>query len=349
MLDGTDRSVGTRALLAAARCAEPFYGLGVRLRNNLYDRGIKAAHDLGKPVISVGNITAGGTGKTPTVRWLAEQLLEAGHRPAVLMRGYKSAGGISDEREILAKELPGVPIVANPDRVAGAAQALQADPQTTLFILDDGMQHRRVKRDVNLVLILAAEPFGFGHLLPRGLLREPLAGLSRADAFLLTHSGEVDASRIEEITQTIRSHNSDAPIFRSDHLIPSLRAVDGSTTDLESVRGKRIYAFCGIGSPASFFANLKKAGIDAAQSRAFPDHYAYSGQEWQDIQDAARAANADILITTEKDWVKIAPFISANPGELRIFRAELSLQFQEDHGKQLLNLIQTKIGPPALH
>ena len=120
------------------------------------------------------------------------------------MRGYKSNGGISDEREILAKELPGVPIIANPDRVAGAAQALNADPKTTVFILDDGMQHRRVKRDVNLVLIHAAEPFGVGHLLPRGLLREPLTGLSRADAFLLTHSGEVDESRIEEISRTIR-------------------------------------------------------------------------------------------------------------------------------------------------
>jgi tetraacyldisaccharide 4'-kinase len=307
------------------------------------------AHDLAKPVISVGNITAGGTGKTPMVRWVAEQMIAAGHRPAVLMRGYKSSGGISDEREILAKDLPGVPIVANPDRVAGAATALKEDPKTTLFILDDGMQHRRVRRDVNLVLIHAGEPFGFGHLLPRGLLREALAGLGRADAFVLTHCGEVDEAQIEGIAQTIRRHNAAAPIFRSDHVIPSLRAMDGSMTILEAVRGKRIFAFCGIGSPRSFLANLKKAGIEVVNARVFEDHYVYGAEDWRLIQEMARDEKAEILITTEKDWVKIAGVIGAGPAKLPIFRAELSLQFQEDHGKQLLDLIQQKIGRPGLH
>src|SRR5580658_2492398 len=176
IMGGEDSSPGAIALRTAAAIAEPFYAAATDLRNRLYDWSILKTHPLGRPTVSVGNLTTGGTGKTPIVQWMTRRLLAEGHKPAILMRGYKStANGGSDERALL--ETPQIPVIADPDRRGGAIMALRQHPGTTVFVLDDGMQHRRAARDFELVLIHAAHPWGYGHVFPRGLLRESINGV----------------------------------------------------------------------------------------------------------------------------------------------------------------------------
>lgn len=326
--DGSDRSPSAAILRAAATCAEPVYSITMRLRNALYDSGIFASRTLGRPTISVGNITTGGTGKTPVVQWLAKRLSASGQQPVVLMRGYKTTSqGISDEQAIL--QSAGIPVIADPDRRRGAANALARYPQTTLFILDDGMQHRRVRRDFELVIVHAADPFGFGRIFPRGLLREPLGGLRRADAVLVTHADEVDPAAMATITSTIRAHNKTAPILQCDHFI---------TGDFA---GKKYFAFCGIGSPTSFFQRLGALGGTSVGVRAFDDHHDYTEPDVNQINEAARSAQAELLITTAKDWVKLERF--AGKFTLPVIRSELSLRFRSGDEELLLTAIRDRL------
>jgi len=326
VMDGSDRSALAAVLRGGAACAEPFYATIMRARNRLF-----TSHSLGRPTISVGNITTGGTGKTPVVQWLAGRLLAAGRKLAVLMRGYKSTGGVSDEQAVLTQGLgPMVAVIADPDRIRGAAEAIRLHPEIDLFILDDGMQHRRAARDFELVLIHAADPFGLGRVLPRGFLREPLSGLGRADAFVVTHAGEVDAGRLEQIGQTLRRYNSAAPIFRADHVIEGLR---------EAVDQKPFFAFCGIGSPDSFFSQVSGQG-NCVGTRAFSDHHAYTAADLIDLNQAAQAAGAAALVTTQKDWAKLSRL---PPTGLPIIRAGLCIRFAADHERQLLEFLRSRI------
>src|SRR4051794_35567561 len=207
VISGQQTGVGAALLRGVTRVLEPIYAAVVASRNRGYSAGIIASNRARRPVVSVGNITTGGTGKTPVVRWLADRLRERGMRPAVLLRGYKARPGERGDEQRLLDELlnpPGTasPVIvhANPDRLQGAKAVLRDHPDVDVFILDDGFQHRRLQRDFDLVLIDATTPFGYEHVLPRGLLREPLSGLSRASAFLLTRvdqalPGAVDASQ----------------------------------------------------------------------------------------------------------------------------------------------------------
>jgi tetraacyldisaccharide 4'-kinase len=327
-MDGSDRSPSAGMLRAAASAIEPAYATLMRMRNGLYDAKILSSRHLGRPTISVGNITTGGTGKTPVVQWLAQHLSASGHRSVVLIRGYKKTSrGLSDEQAILAAA--GIPVIADPDRHRGAATALRQYPQTTLFILDDAMQHRRVQRDFELALIHAAEPFGFNRVFPRGLLREPLDGLRRADAVLITHADEVDSAGIVKITATIGRYNKAAPIFQCDHDI----RVD--------LAGKKYFAFCGIGSPASFFAKLKLLGGECVGAQAFDDHHNYVEPELVKLAAMAKTASAELLVTTAKDWVKLERFAGKLP--LPIERAELSLRFHSSDEEQLLSVIRNRL------
>jgi len=340
VMDGSDRTNSATMLRAAASCAEPLYAAAMRLRNRMYDAGILTARPLGRPTISVGNLTTGGTGKTPIVQWLCRRLAAAGQRPAILLRGYKSTShGISDEQALLA-EL-NVPVIADPDRRRGAAAALAQRPQTTLFILDDGMQHRRVRRDFELALIHAAEPFGFGRVFPRGLLREPLSAIRRAHAVLITHANEVDPAAIAAIAATIHSNTQDLPIFQCDHVIQTLRPASGESMPIQNLSGKRYFAFCGIGRPAGFFRQLANCGGTCAGTNEFDDHHDYSASDVSQIVQAAASANAEMLITTAKDWVKLEPFAGAI--SIPIFRADLAIRFHADHEEQLLRAIQERL------
>ncbi|MGD0462298.1 MAG: tetraacyldisaccharide 4'-kinase [Tepidisphaeraceae bacterium] len=334
VMEGSDRSIAAEALRIAASCAEPVYAAIMRLRNGLYDAKILPIHRLGRPTISVGNITTGGTGKTPMVRWLAASLTD--ERPCVLLRGYKStAAGLSDEQALLAAGA--VPVIADGERRRGAAGALERHPETTVFILDDGMQHRRVARDFEIVLIHAREPFGGGRMFPRGMLREPLPGLRRADAFVVTHADEVDATEMARISGVIRKHNQPAAIFRADHVIQGLRSAAGESMPIQSLEGKRYFAFCGLGSPASFFWRMGTVGGVCVGTREFGDHFDYRERDVAEIIDEAASAGAELLVVTEKDWVKLSRV--SGRISMPVWRAELSLRFWAGEGEKLLEMI----------
>jgi tetraacyldisaccharide 4'-kinase len=327
-MDGSDRSPSAAMLRAAAGCAEPVYSTIMRLRNAMYDSGVLASRPLGRPTISIGNITTGGTGKTPVVRWLCKRLSESGQHPVVLIRGYKeTVDGISDEQKLLVDS--GITVVANPDRLRSAADAMKDHPATTVFILDDGMQHRRARRDFDLVLVHAAEPFGFNRIFPRGLLREPLTGLARADGVLITHADKVDAAALSEIASVIHRYNNRAVIYQCDHVVQA------------DLAGKKYFAFCGIGSPASFFTNLKSLGGERVGTQAFEDHHDYVEADLAKLATNATSAGAELLVTTAKDWVKLERF--ADKLTFPIIRAELSLRFRPGDEDQLLTAIRERL------
>ena len=227
-------------------------------------------------------------------------------RPAVLMRGYKSdAEGRSDEQTVLKSLIGNLPVIANPNRVQAAAAAISEFPETALFILDDGMQHRRARRDFDLVLIHASRPFGHDRIFPRGLLREPLDGLRRASSLLITHCSEVPDAEIRKIETRIRQHTA-VPIFRCDHVISDFLNSSGEVVSSQNLRQKPLYAFCGIGTPDSFGASLHAAGAEIVGVKRFADHHEYTLADLEDVNKSAARAGALGLITTEKDWAKIA-------------------------------------------
>jgi tetraacyldisaccharide 4'-kinase len=336
---------GTRLALAAA---EPLYAGVVELRNRLFDAGVFRSHRLPKPAISIGNLTTGGTGKTPMVAWLVEQLRSAGRHPAVLMRGYKgNATHGSDEQQLLdtainpANVVNRCAIIATPDRVQGAGQALLEQQGTDVFVLDDGFQHRRVRRDFDIVLISATNPFGFGHVLPRGLCRESMCGLSRASAFVMTHASEVDNDTLSNIDSTLRRRNPDAPIYRADHRLVGFLLYDPGRSEiaiektLDELTSLRCFIACGIGQPESFAASLRPLGCAVVGQRFFPDHHRFTDADWRRISSEARSAGADAIVVTEKDWVKLRVLPSIKTG-LPIWRATLAIQFQANGAAELV-------------
>jgi tetraacyldisaccharide 4'-kinase len=296
------------------------YGLTVRMRANAYCRGLLRTRGLPIPVISIGNITLGGTGKTPTAINIAGILLKHGKKPVVLSRGYgrsdRSAvlvvsDGISraldavsggDEPVLIAGRLPQVPVVVGADRYRTGMVAIDRF-HPDIAILDDGFQHIRLKRDLNIILIDAVDPFGSGRLFPAGILREPLTALRRADIVLITR-----ADRTENIAQrkeTVRQH-TDAPIFTARYVPRDLMDVaTGETRPLEFLHGKPVFAFAGIARPDSFIALLRTLGAVVTGTAVYGDHYAYTRTDLTGLMREAGAGNAVLLATTEKDGVRL--------------------------------------------
>lgn len=338
IMSGERRGALAGATREALSVAAIGYSTAIRLRNYGYNSGLLKSRRLARPVISVGNITTGGTGKTPVVRWLADNLREV--KPAVLMRGYKSAENFSDEQSLLEEQLGGVPVIARPDRRRGAAAALAKQHDTGLFILDDGMQHRKMARDFELVLVDATNPFGFGHVLPRGLLREPLAGLARANAFLITRVDLITSEELESIKYRLRVNNSASPIFGAQHSIATFWC-GGEQFSAEALRGKRVCLFCGVGNPAGVRKQLELLGINIVEERYFPDHHHYSISDLNTLAEV----NTDLMVTTEKDWAKISRL--NHPILQRIWRTELALSFSGDDEQKLLEQIRLSISRPS--
>lgn len=355
-MSGSARGLRPALLRAALAAAEPVYAAAMRLRNALYDRGVSAVRRLPRPVVSVGNITTGGAGKTPVIRWLASRLRDEGRRVAVLSRGYKGRdGGMGDELHMLDRLLNGDPadgstsrviLKADPDRAAGGAAVLRDDPAVDLFLLDDGFQHRRLARDLDIVLINAADPFGFGRVLPRGLLREPLTGLRRAGAIVLTHADQVDEAGRGEIEKAVRRHNPSAPVYRAVHAHSGFRSAGALAAQPPdhppgALAGRRWFAFSGIGNPETFVKQLAAARGTCAGSRAFPDHHDYTDQDVRTLKSDAAAAGADLLVTTEKDWVKVAAHAAAaeGPGP-PIWRVDVEIRFLDAGGDALLKQVR---------
>lgn len=281
------------------------YGAYVRLRAFAYRKGILRPKRLDGRVISVGNLTTGGTGKTPMVLWIAERLLAEGITPGILTRGYGGqlllGGSTSDEVQLLSKRLGDrVLFGVGANRLARGRELVQRGVKW--FILDDGFQHLQLARNVDIVLIDAIHPFGGGHLLPSGRLREPRSALKRAHAIVITRSDH--APKLE----TALRRDTDAPIFYARNWLDSIRLLRGGDSGEEDPRSRfrTFFAFCGIGNPDSFLADLHDWGLRVVGHQFFPDHHRYIQHDLESVGAAAHAAGADGLICTEKDVFNLA-------------------------------------------
>jgi tetraacyldisaccharide 4'-kinase len=313
-----ERTTGASGALAAAlRLLSLPYGGIVAARNRLYDGGVLKQQKLPRPVISVGNLTVGGTGKTPTVIFIAHLLKDHGYRPAVLSRGYggnanapvnvvsdgsrilmgwREAG---DEPILIAGAAPGIPVLTGSRRLLTGRAAVETFGADVL-ILDDAFQHRPLFRDIDMVLLDAARPFGNGFLLPRGPLRESTDSLRRADILLRT--GEAENG------EPLREAES-LPSFRAIHKPQGV--VAGETKRIETVAalsGQKVFAFAGIGSPAAFRRSLTELGAAVVGFRIFPDHHPYDLSDIKNLRRLAVESGAARIVTTEKDGIRLADF-----------------------------------------
>lgn len=306
LLSGHRRDVGAMLLRSGLSLAACGYGTAMALRNFAYDRRCLSITQLDVPVISIGNITTGGTGKTPLAAWLANWLVNEGHSPGLLSRGYHSLDGAeNDEKRVLDRACPGVPHVQQRDRIAGAHR-LTSEHHCDVLILDDGFQHRRLKRDLDLMLIDALQPWGYNRLLPRGLLRESLSSLRRADIVLMTRADCATNDQRDAIRrELIRWRDADVCVevgFTPQRLI----GLNGEVQPLNAIASQKPVAFCGIGSPKGFQKTLSNLNA-SCDLKVYPDHHHYSQSDLADIAFMANAASADIVLTTLKDLVKIVP------------------------------------------
>jgi tetraacyldisaccharide 4'-kinase len=288
------------------RLAEVPYTWVVRWRNRRYDSRAARIHRVGVPVVSVGNLTLGGTGKTPMVEWLARWFRGHDVRVTVISRGYGAeAGAQNDETRELEARLPDVPHLQNPDRVAAARMAME-EFQCQVILLDDAFQHRRIARDLDLVLLDGLEPFGFGHVFPRGTLREPLCGLRRADVVALSRADLLDPAEREEIWRTVRRHAPQAAHLEVVHAAQSLISAGGQEEPLDRLAGRQVAAFCGIGNPAGFRHTLRTCGYQVIDFREFPDHHPYGPADIESLAAWADQLEVAAVVCTHKDLVKLA-------------------------------------------
>ena len=302
----------------------PVYRGAVAVRRAAYRRGWMRRTRLAVPVISIGNLTFGGTGKTPTVISLARDLVRMGRRPAVLTRGYKrlddgqvvvvgpdpkqTAVEVGDEPLEMARRLPGVPVIVDADRARGGAEAQRLGADVVL--LDDGFQHLRLERDLDLVLIDAGDPWGGSRLPPLGRLREPVTALKRADAVLITKApGEwrLLAAEIEGVVDRVAPR---LQVFISRMRPSRVLVPEEGWLGPEVLTGRRVMAFAALGRPEGFADTLAEAGAEIVATRWFPDHHVYTDQELCEVVDQAAAASA-IPVTTAKDAVKLPSDTSA--------------------------------------
>jgi tetraacyldisaccharide 4'-kinase len=305
LVSGNRRGLGASLARGVLRIAEVPYSVAVRLRNRRFDRSDALIERVAVPVISVGNLTLGGTGKTPMVEWLCRWLRAAGLRVTIISRGYRSPdGAVNDEAMELEQKLNDVPHVQNADRVSAAKMAIE-EFECQVIVLDDAFQHRRIARDLDIVLLDSLEPFGFEHVVPRGTLREPVSGLSRADCVVLTRADMLVPEDRQRIRARVERLAPQAIWAECIHRPGGLLSDDGQETPLESLRGQRIAAFCGIGNPAGFRHTLASCGFEVSLFREFADHHAYTKADLLWLAEWARQAQVTAVLCTHKDLVKI--------------------------------------------
>lgn len=336
LVEGRRTGVADQALLVLLRGCSHLYALIMGLRAAAYRTGLLASRRLPKPVISVGNLTTGGTGKTPTTAWIAAYLLKRGKRVAVLTRGYGGSleGQVAvvadgrqrlltpieagDEPCLLADLLPGLIVVMGSDRYAAGLMALERyNPD--IFILDDGFQHLRLQRDLDILLLDATRPLGNGYALPAGFMRETLPAAARADIVVFTRCARDQQPAIDI--------PGNKPVCRALHGLTGCRpAVGGKQRPFAELAGLRGLAFAGIADPEAFFTALESAGLSLAATLSFPDHSGYGEEEVAALAGLRRSCRADYLITTAKDAVKLD---AASGRELPFYIAELELVFHD--------------------
>lgn len=266
------------------------------------------------PVISVGNITLGGTGKTPLVEYLARYLQEKGKKGAILSRGYAAAirqksgdsahNACNDEYLVFRENIPYIPNLLNKDRVTAGLEAIR-DFQADCLLLDDGFQHLRLERDLDIVIVDALNPFGYNYLSPRGMLREPLDALKRADVIVLTHVDQCSQDTIDRVIDRLRKIAGHIPVVKTVHKPVCLETQQGLRLDVQGLAGKKVFAFCAIGNPVSLKKSIENLGAKVLGFRTFPDHHAYSLNDLKKLNEESQRLMPDAIITTQKDKVKI--------------------------------------------
>lgn len=321
LISGRRRGVGASAARGLLRGLSWGYRGIIAARNARYDWW-KLPAWLGIPVISVGNLTVGGTGKTPMVVWLCRRLMARGLKTAVLSRGYKaSQEGQADELLLVSRQCPKAVAIGHPDRIAAGQLAIE-EYGAQAAVLDDGFQHRRIGRDLDIVLIDATSPFGHGYLLPRGLLREPSTSLVRADVVVLTRCDQVETAVLTDLQQTIRELNSAAPVLRCAHGAAGFISLEGQEMVLPD--GSRVGCFAGIGRPEAFARTMADLGCPPTDTYWWPDHHMYTRGDADQLHAWARDADLDVLVTTEKDAVKLATLDVKWPVPVASLRVEIA-------------------------
>lgn len=313
--DNRQRGVVVRLVTLPLFLLSLLYGLIVSVRVWLYQAGLFKVRRLPKPVVSVGNITVGGTGKTPVTAYIAALLLERGLRVVVLSRGYGGSlegnavvvsDGVTifetpttcgDEPYLLASSVPGLPVVIGADRYqAGLLAVERLAPD--IFLLDDGFQHVRLHRDLNILLMDCVRPFGNGNILPAGPLREPQKAVSRADLLIYTRCTSESDSTVKICP--------DLPVCRAEYRLSSFYQLDsGKDIPIEIIKTQHVLAVAGIAYPASFYTSLKAVGITPCSTLSLPDHEPYSAVTLNKIKQLAKEYAVTLIITTEKDAVKL--------------------------------------------
>ncbi len=316
-----------RCLRCGLWLASPLYWLVIAARNAAYQFGLKKTHRSPLKVISVGNLSVGGTGKTPAVAWVALWLRQRDLRVAILSRGYGQLdSGQNDEALELELSLPDVPHLQHWDRVASATLA-EEELDMQVLILDDGFQHRRLARDLDIVLIDASDPTSAWHLLPGGLLREPFSSLRRATVALLTRCDQANESHLRVLRNKVQKAAPGLPVVLTCHRPQKVTVYQRESAPLEDLKGAKALAFCGIGNPDSFFNSLKSLGVELLDTRTWPDHHAYTVDDIRCLADwTEQHREATWLLCTRKDWVKLQ---TSRIGRLTLGALEIQLDIIE--------------------
>lgn len=339
-----DRCPGTVIVRSGLSVLAGGYRAIVAGRNTLFDCGLRGGHRLPRPVISIGNITTGGTGKTPIVIELARRLRRVGCQPAILLRGYRGDCDRlpidpnytgppvprcrrSDELNLYSQCFgDDVPVAADPDRARSAAYLLHEHPGIDVFLLDDGFQHRQVHRDLDVVLIDATEPFGFGRLLPRGLLREPVENLARADAVIVTRADQVGAQDLADLDARITALTGRPPRAHAAHRWTCYRDDLDRQVPLDDLANRNLLGVCGVGNPEAFAASLEQYCGRETHQMTFADHHRYTLDDLHGVFSRADRCQVDAVVTTDKDWTSWKPLLTNNY-PVPVYRPVLTIDF----------------------
>lgn len=324
-----DKQIG-----AASACLKPvlsgisfFYGIGVTLLRDLYQKGVLARKRLPFPVISVGNLTWGGTGKTPLVEYLARRVIEKGKTPLILTRGYSH-----DEVEQVRSHLPGVRMGVGKERYEIARKVSYRD-RIHVAILDDGFQHWKIQRDIEILTVNALNPFGNGKLFPRGILREPRRVLGRANVIVLTHTNLIAPKELDALRSEI--HRLAPQAFLTESYLEPLffyRARQRSRVSLERLGNRRVATFSALANPRSFQLLLSQLGVRPVRNFEFGDHHAFTRQELEEIHAVSQRGEVEEIITTEKDFYRSPQIIGEALNPL-----VLAARLQITTGEEILN------------
>ncbi len=334
------------------------YATAMTKRNAKYDTSKDLIYRSSIPVISVGNITAGGTGKTPMVAYICDYYKQLGLRPVVLTRGYKAklnkgshivsdgtqlllnAFESGDEANLLASTLQTVPVVIGSSR-ANSAELAMEKLSPDVFVLDDAFQHRRMGRDLDIVLIDATNPFGYEHVLPRGLLREPLVGLKRADIIIVTKANQISEQALRELESRLRAMVPTTPVLLSNHQPASMEPLFAG--DGEAKKEEPLFAVTAIGSPSSFHTTLRHEGYTVGLDKSFPDHHVFTEKDLEDIFQQGISKGATQIAITEKDAVKWRPLLEGKVLPLPVFVLPIRIciwQGEQELQDQLRSLVE---------